>query len=315
VPDRNTLWPNLFIPGAQRCGTTFLAAALERDARVSVSGVKEPHFFRRRPLPTGSSMRTINNQADYLASFSDASSMYRCDASTSYLHDPEALSAIQAQCPNPRFIICLRDPVERAWSHYIADSGEGLDKRSFGQAIREEVELSHSSGYKYWTYVEHSRYADALERYLTNAPGRVLVLILEELTDAGRLASVGSFLGLDGFRTDSDGLPRNEYRPARNAAFRYALGSSVIRRASRAVVPDNVRRVVRSGLRVARPRPSMSSQDRHALLSLLQADILRTEELLGRHLPWGHHVRDFYYLANPVPADVQVRPRNPLPPS
>lgn len=256
-----------------------------------MSNLKEPHFFRQRPLPRKSLIRKVCRAEEYLQTFDNHRAPYRCDASTSYLHDSDALPAIQAVSPDARFVICLRDPVERAWSHYLADHGYGIDTRSFRQALEDELSLRDPFDYDYWTYIEHSCYSRALEQYLTLAPGRVLVLLLEEGDDAQRLKVVADFLGLSPLRVGSADIPRNEYRPGRNALFRGVIGSRTVRGVARAAVPTTIRNAALQYLRGPAIRPELDSRDRKLLLSSLGPDIDRTEEVLGRRLPWGRRTQ------------------------
>ncbi len=47
----NEFWPNLYIVGAPKCGTTSVAEYLRKHPQVFIPEMKEPHFFMtvRRP--------------------------------------------------------------------------------------------------------------------------------------------------------------------------------------------------------------------------------------------------------------------------
>lgn len=105
--------PNLFIVGAPKCGTTSLANWLGRHPQVYLSSVKEPHHYNR------DSRRVLYpDRVDYLALYrgSRAAHIYRLDASPWYLYSRVAASKILDDCPAARFVVCVRNPVDMAFS-------------------------------------------------------------------------------------------------------------------------------------------------------------------------------------------------------
>src|SRR3954469_19217742 len=113
-------WPNLFIVGAAKAGTTSLWTALGELPEVFMSPLKEPHFFSgvtpRREW--ASHFPTVTTEAEYHQLFKGAGdARYLGDASTSYLWaGSRAAEAIRRHNPEARIIAMLRDPVDRAYS-------------------------------------------------------------------------------------------------------------------------------------------------------------------------------------------------------
>jgi hypothetical protein len=133
-----------------------------------------------------------------------------------YLFHPQAPLRVLATLPDCRFLVLLRDPVARAYSHFRHSQEHGFEKlASFEEAIDAEQErlegeaesLSdpghRSFAHQHYSYLARSVYADQLERWLTYFPlSRFLVLQSERLfgePDAA-LAEVSRFLGLRGDR-------------------------------------------------------------------------------------------------------------------
>jgi phosphoglycolate phosphatase-like HAD superfamily hydrolase len=128
--------PDLAIVGAARSGTTQLAARLSRHPAIDASAVKEPNYFSRE-FERGPEW--------YDAYFQPRSeSRVRLDASVSYTYPqyPEALERLVAASPHVYVVYVVRDPVERAVSHYrlnhhyfghesANDFGSALADRSF----------------------------------------------------------------------------------------------------------------------------------------------------------------------------------------
>ena len=133
----STRWPNLFIAGAAKAGTGYLYTHLGAHPDIRMSGLKEPHFFSQvelwpevRPFVT-----TVTDEGAYLKLFEGAGERYAGEASTSYFWQPATADRIQERCPDARVIISLRDPVERAYSHYLNDHRAGVEPRSFLDAV------------------------------------------------------------------------------------------------------------------------------------------------------------------------------------
>ena len=121
--------------------------------------------------------------------------------------------------PEARLIALLRDPVDRALSHYHHEVALGREPLTFEQAIEaepertrgEEERLSREPDYfshAWWdyTYLARGRYAEQLERWLAVFPReQLLVLASDELaTEPGQtFARVLEFLGAPGHELDS----------------------------------------------------------------------------------------------------------------
>ena len=107
--------PNFFIIGAQKSGTTYLAKVLSLHPEVFFSEPKELMFFSKAGI-TRKDYRQY--KADY---FSGArGERWIGEGSTTYLQWPAALDNLRAFIPGkPRFIVCLRQPTEKAVSFFI----------------------------------------------------------------------------------------------------------------------------------------------------------------------------------------------------
>src|SRR2546421_5730717 len=95
-PPKGARWPNLFLVGAGKAGTTSLWHYLDSHPDISMSRVKEPHFFSRGGLP---GLPVVKSAEAYLDLFAGAGqARYRGEASPSYLCDEGSARAIKAAC-------------------------------------------------------------------------------------------------------------------------------------------------------------------------------------------------------------------------
>ena len=188
------------IAGAQKCGTTALDAYLRRHPALSMGRDKESHFFDRE---TGVDWRTPDYDILHQA-YADDDGRLRGDATPVTLFWTPAQYRMLAYNPQMRFIILLRDPAERAYSHWKMIRGRGQEPLPFGEAIREGRvrtlnEGAQSMAARWFSYVERGFYARQL-KHLASLFGweRLLILRQDDLSaqPEATLARVTDFLGV-----------------------------------------------------------------------------------------------------------------------
>jgi hypothetical protein len=270
--ERLTAWPNLFVVGAARAGTTSLWHYLDAHPDVFMSEEKEPNYFSGVSAPLA---RSRLDEGSYLRLFADTDARYRGEASTSYLCSEEATRRIHEASPEARIFISLRDPVDRVLSaHHF--------RVLYGQEEREAPEIVEDDEYT------GDRYTPNVERWLAAFPGAVHVLFFEELAadPRGQMRAAYRFLGLD--ESPADQLEAERHNPAaraRNPVARTLLGSRAAHRAGRALVPLRLRSRAMSMLtkrNSALPDPAVVAN----LTELYREDVAALERLLGRKPPW-----------------------------
>lgn len=285
------VWPNLFLVGAAKAGTTSVYDELARHPAIYMSPMKEPHFFSRiQPSPARAAFFPhVSDQDDYLALFDGAAGERLIgEASTSYLWDTEAAERIRRVAPEASILIMLRDPVERAHSQYWNDVREGIETRSFPEALTEE----RRSGPGAWgvtsLYLDCGRYADQVARYLDRFGDRVLVSFFEGFVadQAGTVAEIHEFLGVERAEVDAPETRRNPASLPRNVLSGRMLGSGTLRRLARATVPRSLRARGRGVLLKEVSPPPMDPGARALLVEVFRPEVDRLAEVLGRRPPW-----------------------------
>ena len=182
--------PEFLIIGGQRCGTTSLYRYLAAHPSVRAATGKELQYF---------SLHAGRGERWYRAHFPvRPPGVLSFEASPYYLFDPEVPARVAAALPEARFVALVRDPAERAYSHYLHSVSYGVEPLSFADALDAEPERLRAGGHearRRFSYAARGRYAEQLARWHA-AVGRerVLVLRTEELT--ARYADVLAFLGL-----------------------------------------------------------------------------------------------------------------------
>jgi len=139
-------WPNLFIVGAPKAGTSSLYVYLAHIPGIFMSQVKEPNYFSRKTIPDHSRVKPIRDKSKYLGLFKKVKDEKIIgEASPSYLSDPEAPKLIHDIIPDAKIITSLRDPVERTLSFYLMHARSGLVKGSFHEELQKS--LKHVRAY------------------------------------------------------------------------------------------------------------------------------------------------------------------------
>jgi Sulfotransferase domain len=207
--------PDFLVIGAQKAGTTALYAYLRWHPAVLGPSWKEVSFFDRH-YPRGEAWyrgHFPNQLRLRLAKRRAGTSPAVGEASPSYLFHPLAPRRALELVPDVRLIAILRNPVERAFSHYNHEVALGREPLAFEEAIEAETERLEGEvermlreptyfSHAWWnyTYLGRGRYAEQLERWLEVFPrDRLLVLTTDELSKAPA-ATYGrtlDFLGLE----------------------------------------------------------------------------------------------------------------------
>ena len=125
-------WPDFLIIGTQRGGTTSLYEYLCRHPQVSPATEKEIHYF---------DFQTARGPAWYRAHFPWRFPRTRItgEASPFYLFHPRVPRLVRDLLPAVRLIVLLRDPVERAHSHFRLQKRAGIERlATFEEALEAE---------------------------------------------------------------------------------------------------------------------------------------------------------------------------------
>lgn len=206
--------PDFVILGGQRCGTSSMYKYLGRHPQVAPSLRKETEYFTidydkgeawyRGHFPLRARRTTAQLRGKRLVSF---------EATPDYLFDPRAPQRLADLLPDARLVVMLRDPVERAFSHYHHNVRLGLEDLSFRDAIAAEDDrispdiatmldnpLDRVVNYRRYSYVSRGHYGEQIARWLDLFDrDRFLFIIAEEFFDhpENALHTLEEFVGVE----------------------------------------------------------------------------------------------------------------------
>lgn len=224
--------PDFVIIGTQRGGTTSLHAYLSAHPQVHTPATKELHFLTDR---------FARGRDWYIGQFPSHLELGNLTGeSTPYsLFHPLAPQRLRAIAPDAKLIVLLRNPVDRAYSHYLMEQARGDEPLSFPAALdaeaarlagKEERLVADptyvSAPHKHASYVARGDYAPQLERWFATYPReQFLILRSEDLyaRTAETFARVTSFLGLPPVETGPFAVHNQTTGPSLDLAIRDRL--------------------------------------------------------------------------------------------
>lgn len=192
---RRRVLPAFVIGGVQKGGTTPFFHNLVRHPQIVAPYKKEVHFFNRHyhegigwyraHFPTARALAQRAQQTGRPA--------YAFEATPDYLFDPRAPQRIGDTLLDARFLLFLRNPVDRAYSHYHMMVARGYEPLPFAEAVRaEEERLQHewlkietdehflSHPLRLHSYLARGRYAEQLERWFAAIPREHTLIVSSE---------------------------------------------------------------------------------------------------------------------------------------
>lgn len=181
--------PDFLIIGAQKCGTTSLYNYLIQHPQIIPALYKEVHFF---DINFEKGLDWYRRQFPLLL---ESSKKWRItgEASPYYIFHPHTPKRVFQIMPKTKLIVLLRNPADRAYSHYHHQVRMGTESLSFNEAIKKEKsrlkseimkmlkdENYHSLPYQYYSYLARGRYVEQLKTWMNLFPMEQFLILKSE---------------------------------------------------------------------------------------------------------------------------------------
>lgn len=258
--------PSLVILGAMKCGTSSLYRYISSHPNVVPSSIKETDFFKTDD--------DFNKGLDWYKSLFTGNGNFAFEASPNYTKQhiyPGVPARMHSVLPKTKLIYVLRDPIERAVSHYVHNYSHGRESRQFSDAIRDPNS----------NYIQTSKYYFQIQAFLEHYSEKQLLLIESERlrTDTANVVNdVFEFIELSpDYETDI--LEKRFHVSStkkRSSSFEHVLTS----RTSNPYLLAGIR-LVTAPLRKSIERPRLSSEDTAILTEAIAPDIDKLRRLSG----------------------------------
>ncbi len=283
--------PDFLCVGAQKSGTSTLYYIFKQHPQVLVPTYKQIHYF------------------DYPHNYEKGSEWYQ--QHFDHFKDEKRVGAVSPDCmhlkespkrikktlgADVKLIFLLRNPVDRAFSHYLMTYRLGYEKEPFLKAIQLEKErIEQNIEYKHrFSYISRGKYYKHIKHYLNYFPiNQMKFLIFEELYNAkkGRdiLEELFEFLDINSIDVDL-GVKKNKGAvPVAKwltpfISKRYKDKYPVLRWLRKTLVPtQRLRNFLLRYLK--RERPRLEADTKHQLYKqYFKKDIEQLEQLIEKDL-------------------------------
>jgi hypothetical protein len=307
--------PDFFIAGAAKSGTTSLYHYLDKHPEVYMSPIKEPNHFCTDINPGDFSAEFrlhekqknlnlekylngpmtekhwgyfVQQKQDYEKLFKNRTTEKAAgEVSNSYLYSAVAAENIRREIPHAKIVIMLRNPADRAYSHYLANLRDGKTFLPF----REELEKDSNKTSKGWgqsyLYLEMGFYSKQVKRYIDQFSEAQLRIYLYDdfVNDAsGIMQDLFAFLGVSQQDPSKFDDRYNEAREPKSSRLIYFLSKTGLKKSIFHLLPEAMRKNVKSMFFTkTQPKP-MEESDRKYLLDIYREDINTLQQLIRRDL-------------------------------
>jgi len=299
----STAVPNFLIIGAPKAATTFLHDSLSQHPEVFLTLKKETRFFafEGKEIDPNDPVnrKVVTTFEEYLAAFRNSEDYKaRGEASPVYFGAPAVPQKIHKRFPSMKFIAIVRQPVERAYSHYMFARQKGFEPidATFRDALSTPT-IRFKGFLRERPYLVDSMYGKSYRQYLEFFDKTQFLFLryedlrndkLETLRRVERFLNISNFPGYDfSNRLAASGEPTSR--------ILYDLaGSRVLRVAMRSIMSRRAANVAQSKMKALFLRKKqISIDDWEWAMSYFSNDILEFEELSDLDLSAWQHPVDF----------------------
>ena len=302
LDDANVTLPNFIVIGAMKSGTTSLYAYLNQHPQIYMSPQKETNFFAFegetldyngpgfRESYTGTlSITDFQAYQRQFAGVTDERAIGEISPTYLYYADKSA-QGIQTYIPKTKLITILRDPAERAFSHFLhmmRDHREPL--ANFRETLKAEADRINQNWAVSWHYQQLGFYHRSLSHYLQQFDKKQMrVYLFEDFKrdPQGVVSNIFDFLEVDTtiqINSSKKHNVSNTYRSRR--LHQLIMGDNVLKRAAKRLIPSRLRRQAATQILTAnKVKPKLSPEMRHQLIELYREDILKLQDLIKQDL-------------------------------
>jgi hypothetical protein len=282
--------------GAAKSGTTSLYDILRQHSDIFLPSFKEPHFF---DIPSNYEKGIKWYRDTYFSRLKAEKSIG--DFTPTYLFDEDAPQRIYNDLGGGvKFIVILRNPVDRAYSHYLHSKRDEHESLTFIDALcleRNRVSKKDYLSYLRFSYIGQGMYGQMLKRYLRFFPKENFLIInfeQEFLTKRKEtIDRIISFLELD-IEDLVVNLASNRASIARSIWLKRLMKRTGIwRKIFRYITPSlKVRQIIRNkiqrlNLKEFTPE-KIGPQERESIFNIyFKSDVMDLESLFNKQMHWG----------------------------
>lgn len=276
---------DFFIVGAPKAGTTSLYHYLSEHPETDMSILKEPNYFSEKSIKDNDlyyKSYPIKKLSRYHSLFKN-NNLIKGEASVSYLYYKDVAKSIKAYNSSARIIIMLRDPIERAFSHYLMDFRLGLINDTFENIIFQKSNLSNSKTY-FQQYVKLGEYTNQIKRYFNEFPSeQILVVDYDDFKNktSDVVKKVYKFLKIDINFSPELNNKHNARFIVNNRLLKFLFSKIIIRKVMNLIFPKFIKSFIKNQFFNNKP-PILLSSSRLYLQQYFKKDVENLSNFLQK---------------------------------
>ena len=290
--------PNYMFIGAAKSATTTFFDILKKHEDIFVPKFKEPHFFnidenylKGLDWYKKTYFKDINNESIII------------DFTPTYLYYKLCAERIfDSLGPNVKFVIILRNPVDRAYSHYNHSKRDGHEVSSFEDAIKLENERIEKFRDKNdflselrCSYISQGLYFEMISAYLKYFDLNNFFIINFESEVVQNLdqtfLKLSKFLKIDLSNLDYEIHSNKSGKPKYKLLQNIITNNNLFRKILKMIVPQKQRQIIRNKIKNFNKEDfvylQLSEEKRRQLFEkYFRKDIMKLENLIGKKMNW-----------------------------
>lgn len=314
--------PNFFIVGAAKSGTSSLGGYLSQHPEIYISPIKEPHFFsedirmddfrtdyrdratfdvkaylKKHPLPY-KHIAHIDDQSQYLELFREVKNEKAIgELSSGYLYSNCAAENLLKFNSDAKIVMVLRQPVERAYSHYLMNIRDFWDYDSgFLNALEHDAASSEKGWGKSHLYVELGLYFEQVSRYLKRFPeSQIKIFLYEDFKNdpVEFIQELCEFLEVEPSTLSAKNITENK-NAAALPRFKipgvYLPIFNVNRKYIGMFMPDKIKSQIRKAISSSKNVPKLRGDEFEQAMKYFSEDVQKLSVLIKRDLQSWHQM-------------------------
>lgn len=304
--------PNFFIVGAAKSGTTSLYHCLNQHPDVYMSPIKEPHYFckdircndfsasyrnnvcldvkkylKKSPLEK-KHIAYIDTIEEYLQLYRDAKDEKVIgEISNGYLYSSVASNEIYHFNNDAKVVMVLRNPIERAFSHWKMDlRGNDVYRKSFIGAIEDDLMKTDKGWGRSHLYIELGLYYEQVKRYMDLFPkNQILIFLYEDLDRSPNkfYTELFNFLKIPPSSLDTKKRHNAATIPA-YPTLNYLIRKTKVNYLAAKILPKKMKQIITESISTTDKLPELMRNDIEELKKYFSSDIDKLQQLINRDL-------------------------------
>lgn len=268
--------PSFLVIGPSKCGTTSIYHYLKQHPEVYLPRIKEINFFAYHGQKGRYWAKTLDEYRGYFKAARYEKALG--EVTPYYFASTGTAARIYDVIPNARIITILRNPIDRAYSHYNMYVRSGKEKRSAGEALLDETSLYTRVGFYYRNLNEYFKLFDKKN---------IKVFFYEQLVNSTQklLKDLFGFIGVNNSFQPNLGVKHARGYLPKNKIINKLLDNYITRFVIKPIIPEKLLDI---GIKIknmnSRKPDKLPDEIRGKLKEVYKPDLIKLEEVLNSNL-------------------------------